>query len=80
MRKPICPGEHAAFMAGVESPTCWVCDEPILDLSEMSHTVRGAPLCRACTEEIDERVARRAAGISKALPAIINEGRRYVDL
>jgi len=80
MRKPICPGEHAAFLAGVEAPICWLCDEPISDLNEMSHTTRGAPPRRACTKEIDERVARRAAGVSEALPAIINHGRRYVDL
>jgi len=80
MRRPTCPGEHAAFMAGVEAPICWLCDEPIPDLNEMSHTTRGAPLCRPCAQEIDERVARRAAGCSEALPAIINHGRRYVDL
>ena len=80
MRKSICPGEQAAFLAGQESPTCWVCDQAIVDLTEMSHTTRGAPLCRACTQEIDERVARRVAGCSEALPVIINHGRQYVDL
>ena len=56
MRLPFdCAGDMFAHMAGIEAPTCWCCDRPILDLKKLQETTRGDPLCPACASDIDDR-------------------------
>lgn len=58
-----CSGEEAAFHAGKEAPTCYFCDAPIEDLRTIRTTDCGKPVCVACDDELQERIAQRRASL-----------------
>jgi hypothetical protein len=49
-----CSGESQSFHAAKECPACFFCDGEIVDVSTITYTTRGKPVCKACRDEMDQ--------------------------